>query len=247
MNLKRLWDTENKKVVRAIPTWDPHKKLQVWTDDEGSKLYVYSNSEYVELDTSTATVSEYWPTVWKQLTDETVGYYLTNEPTELFNRDEGDEASYQFVDWDWTVLESWKVDEGETPTPPADPTREATAQYIYTFAGWNPTVWPISKKTIYTATYTATVNKYTVSASSEDTDMGTVSPASVANVEYGTAITVADNVVTIGTWESASTITATAETGYVFSSWGEVPTTVTWATSITATFEAEPVAETPGE
>ena len=52
MNLKRLWDTENKKVVRAIPTWDPHKKLQVWTDDEGSKLYVYDNSKYQELNKS---------------------------------------------------------------------------------------------------------------------------------------------------------------------------------------------------
>ncbi len=247
MNLKRLWDTENKKIVRAIPTWDPHKKLQVWTNDDGSKLYVYSKSEYVELDTSTATVSEYWPTVWKQLTDETVGYYLTNEPTDLYNWDSGDEVAYRFMNGT-TVLQSWKVDEGETPEYTGDtPTKEADAQYTYTFSGWKPTVWPISKKTDFKAQFTSTVNKYTVSASSEDTDMGTVSPASVANVEYGTAITVADNVVTIGTWESASTITATAETGYVFSSWGEVPATVTWATSITATFEAEPEPETPWE
>ena len=304
MNLKRLWDTENKKVVRAIPTWDPHKKLQVWTDDEGSKLYVYSNSEYVELDTSNATVSEYWPTVWKQLTDETVGYYLTNEPTDLYNRDEGDEATYTFKDYDWTVLKTGKVDEGETPTPPADPTREATAQYTYTFAGWNPTVWKIYKKTTYTATYTATVNKYTitfvdedwtteldsqeldywatpvyagetptkeataqytytfsgwtpaiatvtadatytatyesevnqyeVAIASSDETMGTVDVGSVT-ADYGTSITASDNVLTIGETE----ITATAETGYVFSSWGTLPETVTEDLSITATFEAE--------
>jgi hypothetical protein len=34
-------------------------------------------------------VSEYGP-VWKELDDEMVGYYLTNNPTELFNWDEGE-------------------------------------------------------------------------------------------------------------------------------------------------------------
>lgn len=310
MNLKRLWDTENKKTVRAIPTWDPHKKLQVWTDDDGSHLYVYANSKYVELNTANVSVSEYWPTVWKELDDETVGYYLTNEPTDLYNWDEGDEVAYTFKDYNWTVLKTWKVDEGETPTPPANPTRAATAQYTYTFAGWNPTVWPISKKATYTATYTATVNKYTVTwkdgddttietdanveywttptydgetptktataqytytwdegwtpavapvtgnatytatftatvnkytvaATSNDTDLWTVSPASVANVEYGTALTVADNVITVGTWESAPTITATAGEGWEFVSWWTVPATVTGNTSVEATFEAQ--------
>ncbi len=152
MNLKRLWDTENKKTVRAIPTWDPHKKFQVWTNDDGSKLYVYANSKYEELNTANVSVSEYWPTVWKTLDDETVGYYLTNEPTDLYNWDEGDDVTYTFKDYDWTVLKTGKIEEGQTPTPPADPTRAATAQYTYTFAGWNPTVWPISKKTTYTAT-----------------------------------------------------------------------------------------------
>lgn len=239
MNLKRLWDTENKKTVRAIPTWDPHNKFQVWTDDDGSHLYVYANSKYVELNTANVSVSEYWPTVWKELDDETVGYYLTNEPTDLYNWDEGDEVAYTFKDYNWTVLKTWKVDEGQTPTPPANPTRAATAQYTYTFAGWNPTVWPISKKATYTATYTATVNKYTITATSSDTNLWTVSPASVANVEYGTALTVADNVITVGTWESAPTITATAGESWEFVSWWTVPATVTGNTSVEATFEAQ--------
>ena len=228
MNLKRLWDTENKKVVRAIPTWDPHKKLQVWTNDDGSKLYVYSKNEYVELDTSKASVNEYWPTVWKQLTDETVGYYLTNEPTDLFNRDQGDEASYQFVDWDGTVLKSWKVDEGETPTPPADPTREATAQYTYTFAGWNPTVWKIYKKTTFTATYTATVNKYTITWKDYDNSM-----LDEQELDYWATPVYA--------WETPT------RTGYTFIWWTPEIATVTENASYTATYEAEPEPETPGE
>lgn len=244
MNLKRLWDTENKKTVRAIPTWDPHKKFQVWTDDDGSHLYVYANSKYEELNTANVAVSEYWPTVWKTLEDETVGYYLTNEPTDLYNWDEGDDVTYTFKDYDWTVLKTGKIEEGQTPTPPADPTRAATAQYTYTFAGWNPTVWPISKKTTYTATYTATVNKYTITATSSDADLWTVSPASVANVEYGTALTVADNVITVGTGTSAPTITATAGEWNTFTGWVDwttgllIPSTVTGNITVEAEFTA---------
>lgn len=247
MNLKRLWDTENKKVVRAIPTWDHHKKLQVWTNDDGSKLYVYSKSEYVELDTSKATVNEYWPTVWKELEDETVGYYLTNEPTDLYNWDSGDEVAYRFMNWT-TVLESWKVDEGETPEYTGEtPTKEATAQYTYTFSGWKPTVWPISKKTDFKAQFTSTVNEYDLTIAVNDDTMGSVDVAFVEWQPYGTAISAEDNVLTIGEWESKTVVTATAETGYVFSSWGTLPSSVSADATITATFEAEPEPETPGE
>lgn len=237
MDLKRLWDTENKKIVWAIPTWDPHTKLQVWTNDDGSKLYVYDSSKWVELaNPQTHDVETYWP-VWKSLEDETVGYYLTNEPTDLYNWDSGDEVAYRFMNWT-TVLQSWKVDEGETPEYTWDtPTKAATAQYSYTFSWWKPTVGPITKKTDFKAQFTSTVNEYTVSIASNNTDYGTVSESSVADVPYGTALSVADNVLTIGSGESAVEVTATAEEWYEFDSWGELPATVTWDLTITATFK----------
>lgn len=218
MNLKRLWDTENKKIVWAVNKSDHKKVYQVWTNDDGSKLYIYKDKRE-ELDQTTEDVKEYWP-VWKTLTDEMVGYYLTSEPTELFNRDEWDEASYQFVDWDGTVLKSWKVDEGETPTPPADPTREATAQYTYTFAGWNPTVWKIYKKTTYTATYTATVNKYTITFVDEDwtTELDS------QELDYWATPVYAGETPT--------------KTGYTFSWWTPTIATVTADATYTATYEA---------
>lgn len=235
MDLKRLWDTENKKIVRAVNN-NTNKAYQVWTNDDGSKLYIY-DIEWKELSAS-LDVCEYWP-VWKELEDETVGYYLTNEPTNLFNWDEGGEVSYRFMNGT-TVLDSWTIDEWETPEYTWDtPTKEATAQYTYTFSGWKPTVWPIYKKTDFKAQFTSTVNKYTVSIASNNTDYGTVDESSVANVEYGTKLSTAENVLTIGEGESATTVTATAETWYHFSSWWTVPATVSWATSITATFEAD--------
>lgn len=237
MNLKRLWDTENKEMVWAIPTWDPHKKLQVWTNDDWSKLYVYDMAQYLELDTANVTVSEYGP-VWKTLDDQMVGYYLTNVPTELYNWDEWDEVSYTFKDYDGTVLKTGKVDEGTAPTPPADPTREATAQYTYTFAWWNPEVWAISKRTTYTATYTASPRNYTVTIEPNDDTMGSVTTESVV-VAYGTAISASWTGLTIW-WAEC---TATAEEWYVFVNynvaWESLPETVTEDLEITATFEAD--------
>lgn len=236
--LKRLWDTENKKVVWAVDKSDHKKVYQVWTNDDGSKLYIYKKNGWVELDQTKEDVKEYWP-VWKELEDETVGYYLTNEPTNLYNWDSGDEVAYRFMNWT-TVLQSWKVDEWETPEYTGDtPTKSATAQYTYTFSGWKPTVWPISKKTDFKAQFTSTVNEYTVSIASNDIDMWTVSESSVADVPYGTALSIDDNVLTIGSGESAVNVTATANAGHYFSDWWEVPDTVIWATSITATFEPE--------
>lgn len=233
-NLKRLWDTENKKIVWAVDKSDHKKVYQVWTNDDGSKLYIYKKNGWVELDQTKEDVKEYWP-VWKALDDETVGYYLTNEPTDLYNWDSGDEVAYRFMNWT-TVLESWKVNEGETPEYTGEtPTKEATAQYTYTFSWWKPTVWPITKKTDFKAQFDSTVNEYDITIASNDADYGTVDVAFVEWQPYGTAISAEDNVLTIGETE----VTAIAETGYVFSSWWELPATVTEDLTITATFEAE--------
>ena len=234
-NLKRLWDTENKKIVWAIPTSEPYKKLQVWTNDDWSKLYVYRNSQYLELDTSNATVAEYWH-YWKTLDDETVWYYLTSEPTNLYNWDSWDEVAYRFMNWT-TVLQSWKVDEWETPEYTGEtPTKDETAQYHYTFSGWKPTLWPISKKTDFKAQFDSEVNIYDITIFTNDRGYGSVDKGSVTRVPYGTKLSTDDNVLTI--WEGIESVevTATANDGYVFSSWGDVPATVTDDTRITATF-----------
>ena len=197
-------------------------------------MYYYDMSQCLEYTHSALNDGRtYWPT-WKVVdSDDEMWVYDTNEPTDLFAWESGDKVSYVFKDWDGTVLKEWKVKEWTKPTAPADPTRAATAQYTYTFAWWNPEVAKISKKTVYTATYTSTVNQYTATIESADTDKGTVDVSEVT-ADYGTAISAESNVLTIG----STTITATAGEWYTFSSWGTLPETLTEDVTITATFEA---------
>ena len=240
MQLKRLWDTDH---VRMVCTeWPSGHMCQVWTDETGTNLYIYDMAQWLTYDAVSKPGETYNNSWWVQLTDEVVWFYDSSEPTDVYSRDNGDKAYYQFVDWDGTVLKSWTVEEGETPTPPADPTRSPTQQYYYTFAWWNPTVWPISKRTTYTATYTASVNVYSISIASNNPAYWTVDESSV-EVPYGTALSVSGNTLTIGTGEDAVVVTATANSNCEFSSWWvwgwwEVPATVTGILIIVATFTA---------
>ncbi len=75
----------------------------------------------------------------------------TNKYTIRFLNDNGD------------VLQSESLDYGATPEyKGSTPTKPATAQYTYTFAGWDKTITTVTEATDYTATYNSVVNKYEI-------------------------------------------------------------------------------------
>ena len=76
-----------------------------------------------------------------------------------------EERSYTVTwnDWDDTELTHETYKYGATPSyKGADPTRDATAQYNYTFSGWNPAIADVAGDITYTAVYSAEERSYTV-------------------------------------------------------------------------------------
>ena len=105
-----------------------------------------------------------------------------------------------FLDWDETVLQSTMVNYGDMPSYEGTPSRAATAQYTYTFTGWDKEFKKVTRAQTYTAQYDSIVNQYEVSVVAAN---GTVSGA--GTYDYGTTIY----------------LTATANEGYRFVQWSD--------------------------
>ena len=136
-----------------------------------------------------------------------------------------------FKDEDGTVLLAAAEYEYGTPAAdiatPADPTKDATQQYTYTFAGWDSDIAAVTDNVTYTATYTSTVNKYTVTFVDED---GTVLKAAV-EYDYGTP---AADIET----PADPTKPATQQYTFTFAGWDSEIAAVTDNVTYTATYSS---------
>ena len=160
------------------------------------------------------------------------------------------EYEYEFVGWDQAVVAvdgpatytakfkplrrsyqiTWKDDEGNVydtttveyglvPTH-ADPVKEATAEFIYTFKGWNQDLQAVTGPETYIAVFEGTKNSYEITWKSDD---GSV--IDVTTVEYGTMPTHADA-------QKLSTVEYT----YTFAGWDTEVTAVEGPATYTAVF-----------
>jgi hypothetical protein len=105
----------------------------------------------------------------------------------------------------------------------ATPTKPATAQYSYTFAGWHIAISEVKGDITYKATYTAEVNKYTVTWKNHN---GTV-------LETDTKVPYGDMPEYNG---STPTKTATAQYTFAFAGWDTAVSEVTGNVVYTAIF-----------
>ena len=128
-----------------------------------------------------------------------------------------------FNDWDNTELASYEVEYGQTPVyDGATPTKDADAQYTYTFSGWDKEIVSVTGDVVYTAQFDATVNKYTITFNNWD---GTT--LATYKVEYGQTPVYAGE---------APTKAATAEHTYTFTGWTPAIVAVTGEATYTATY-----------
>lgn len=127
-----------------------------------------------------------------------------------YQYDDGiNEYTVTFVDWNGTVLKTQTVIEGESATPPSNPSRTG-----YTFTDWQGDYTNVTSNVTITATYT--INTYTVRFVDYDgTEIYT------ETVQYG---------------GSATPPLDPSRTGYNFTGWNGTYTNVTSNVIITATY-----------
>ena len=118
----------------------------------------------------------------------------------------------------------------------------ATAQYTYAFVNWSVTNgYEVVGDTTITANFSATVNKYTITVNSSNTDYGTVEyVGSLTNIPYGSVIGISGNELTVnGTTVTATENSATVYYTYTFTGYSvNDETVVTGDMTITANFTA---------
>jgi hypothetical protein len=121
------------------------------------------------------------------------------------------------------TLQSTEVEYGTTPSyTGGTPTKPATAEYTYTFTGWDKTVVAVTGDATYKATFSSTKNQYTITWLNDDD-----SQIDQTQVEYGIVPTHDD-----------PTKPATAEYTFTFTGWNKEITAVTGDATYTAIFDS---------
>ncbi len=129
----------------------------------------------------------------------------------------------KFVNYDGTVLQATEIAWGETPVYAGDvPSKPKTAQYSYSFAGWDKEIETVTEPAVYTAVYDATVNSYTVIFKNYDGEV-----LDEQTVNYGET--------PVYKGEATPVKPADVQYTYTFKDWGEI-TPVTGDAEYTAQY-----------
>ncbi len=130
-----------------------------------------------------------------------------------------------FKNYDGSILQQENLEYGTIPEyKGTTPTKEGTAEYSYTFAGWNKSLKAVSKNTEYIAIYTSAKNKYKVIFKNYD---GSI--LQEESFEYGTMPQYKGKI---------PAREGTTEYSYTFIGWDKEITNVSSNTEYTATYSS---------
>ncbi|MBQ3330215.1 MAG: starch-binding protein [Ruminococcus sp.] len=237
-----IWNDDNSVACNSVPTYYLVGTMTetAWSTDDAPTFAPIRNDNGLEEYKVTATLSAndafkaYGSNDTWYPSGENTNYVVTSAGTyNIYFRPNGD----GHPDWHESVLYAanvttytitWNIDGvtttedyeyGATPTH-ADPTKEADAQYTYTFTGWSPAITSVTGNATYTALFDSTVNEYTITWLNDDDSV-----IDTTTVAYGTVPTHAD-----------PTKAATAQYTYTFNGWDTEPAAVTGAATYKATY-----------
>lgn len=139
-----------------------------WVNEDGTVLETDEHVEYGTIpsydgETPTKTGNEQYSYTFAGWSPEVTAVTGNAAYTATFTQSTNS-YTVTWVNWDDTVLETDEnVPYGTKPEYNSKtPTREADAQYTYTFDSWTPTVDVVRGTITYKAVYTSTVNSYTI-------------------------------------------------------------------------------------
>ena len=227
---------------KATYTTETNKYKVTFVDEDGTTVL----KEAMEYDYGTAAADIVKPADPTKEADEQYTYTfagwtpeieaVTGEATYTATYSETvNEYTITFVDEDGTELQSTKVPYGEMPVYTGDePTKEADAQYTYSFKGWDPEIEAVTGEATYTASYTGTVNKYMIKFVNEDYDPADPEAKALYEDEFEYGET--------PTYDFNKGIPTKAANGniYTFAGWDPEIKTVTGEATYKATYTGNP-------
>ena len=155
--------------------------------------------------------------------DSSEDFSVTGDTT-LYAQWKPNKYAITFKNEDGSTLQSGNWDYDTTPSyTGATPTKAATAQYTYTFTGWSPAIATVTGDATYTAQFSSTVNKYTITW---------VVDGVTTTEEYDYGATPSFK----GSTDKASD----AQYTYTFADWDTTLATVTGNKTYTATYSKTP-------
>ena len=204
---------------KARFTTTPKPYTITWVMGAGSVRSKYGFGEAVEAPVN-PTRTGYTFTGW----DQAVPTTMPTRNLTITAQWKANEYSIRWVDGDGKTLKTDKVAYGAKPAYSGTPAKAATAQYTYAFKGWLPEIANVTGDATYTAQFTATTRKYTITW--QDDAGKTID---TATADYGTMPAHAD-----------VAKAADAQYTYTFAGWSPELTTVTGNATYKARFTTTP-------